>query len=373
MTAAARLTTYRPAALEPDRDDLAQRWDDVPSPSHPVSADPVRFKTAGVFCGEYVPLSYAVEPLVRAGSLYTLTARTGAGKTAWIIICALAVAMGRSDILGIEVERGRVALMTFENPDDVRMRLLIAAWVFHIDMTELSQWLIVLDRRGTPEEITEELRRHSEQGQFRIAFIDTFAAFFDGDDVNNNVQAGNFMRRMRPMTQLPGLPAVLVAAHPVKNAAEDNLLPYGGGAILNEVDANLSLWRTPGTPVSTLHWQGKIRGLEFDPIPYRVETASSPDVLDAKGRQVVLPYFAQAAVEDAEQRSRNEGDIDAKILRILLAEPRTSQGDLATKIGRSKSSINGKLKTLSRHGMLDESLGIYTVTSKGKKALEAHG
>lgn len=86
----------------------------------------------------------------------------------------------------------------------------------------------------------------------------------------------------------------------------------------------------------------------------------------------MLPYFTRAAAEDAEQRSRNEGDIDAKILRILLADPRTSQGDIANTVGRSKSSINGKLKTLAKHGLLDDNLGIYTVNSKGKKALENH-
>lgn len=273
---------YRAARPIFDRDAGSERFFDE---GMSVEATPKpRFKTLAAFCAEYVPLAYSVEPILRSGSLYTLTARTGAGKTAWIIMCALAVATGRSDILGMEVEQRRVVLMTFENPDDLRMRLMIAAYLFRIDLQEISHWLMVLDHKAKPEEIRPELAKMSRAGEFGILFIDTFAAFFDGDDVNDNVQAGNFMRRLRPWTQLPGLPTVLVAAHPVKNAAEDNLLPYGGGAILNEVDANLSLWRTPGTPVSTLHWQGKIRGLEFDPIPYRVETASSPDVLDAKGR-----------------------------------------------------------------------------------------
>src|SRR5262245_62015671 len=41
----------------------------------------------------------------------------------------------------------------------------------------------------------------------------------------------------------------LVAAHPIKNAPEDNLLPYGSDAILNEVDGNLTLWKNPNTVV----------------------------------------------------------------------------------------------------------------------------
>ncbi|MFZ2105472.1 MAG: AAA family ATPase, partial [Roseiarcus sp.] len=80
----------------------------------------VVFKSASVFCGEYVPLSYTVEPIIRSSALYCLTAPTGAGKTAFMVITALAIATGRADILGREVVRGRVAYLACENPDDIR-------------------------------------------------------------------------------------------------------------------------------------------------------------------------------------------------------------------------------------------------------------
>jgi hypothetical protein len=38
-----------------------------------------------------------------------------------------------------------------------------------------------------------------------------------------------------------------VSAHPIKNASENALVPYGSGAILNEVDGNLTLWKSPET------------------------------------------------------------------------------------------------------------------------------
>jgi hypothetical protein len=80
-------------------------------------AEPAGFKPVDAFCGEYMPISYAVEPFVRSGSLYTLTARTGAGKTALLVTMALAVATGRGDkILGREVTKGRVAFIAVENP-----------------------------------------------------------------------------------------------------------------------------------------------------------------------------------------------------------------------------------------------------------------
>jgi hypothetical protein len=85
------------------------------------------------------------------------------------------------------------------------------------------------------------------------------------------------MRRLRPLTKIGGLPTVVVAAHPIKNAAEDNLLPYGSGAILNEVDGNLTLWKQPATGFVSLHWQGKLRGIDFEPVMFRFEEASSHD------------------------------------------------------------------------------------------------
>jgi len=33
---------------------------------------------------------------------------------------------------------------------------------------------------------------------------------------------------------------IILGTHPVKNAADDNLIPRGGGAFLNEIDGNLT-------------------------------------------------------------------------------------------------------------------------------------
>ena len=51
---------------------------------------------------------------------------------------ALAVTTGRRDILGLDVEQGRVALLTFENPDDVRMRLKVSSWFLNVDVRNIA-------------------------------------------------------------------------------------------------------------------------------------------------------------------------------------------------------------------------------------------
>ena len=64
-----------------------------------ATAPAVTFKDVVAFCGEYAPLAYAIEGIVRSGSLYTLTGKTGDGKTGFNVVMTLAVATGRKDIL----------------------------------------------------------------------------------------------------------------------------------------------------------------------------------------------------------------------------------------------------------------------------------
>jgi hypothetical protein len=190
------------------------------------------------FTKEIGPLSYIVEPFLRSASLYTLTAATGSGKTALLVSMAFAVATGRGDILGQEVQLGRVAYFTAENPDDLRMRFAVGLDALGIKAADVRGRISVFDRKMSPEEM---VRKFVPLGDINLIIVDTLAAFFDGGDANDNVAGGDFMRRFRPLTQLPGNPTVIVAAHPKKNAGPDDLKPYGAGAILNEVDGSLTL------------------------------------------------------------------------------------------------------------------------------------
>ena len=62
---------------------------DYEPPGEPIAPQrPAEFKAALLFCAAYTPLSYALEPLIRSSSIYTLTAKTGSGKTAFLIRAA---------------------------------------------------------------------------------------------------------------------------------------------------------------------------------------------------------------------------------------------------------------------------------------------
>jgi hypothetical protein len=326
------------------------------------------FRTLKEFCAEYTPVSYSVAGLVRSGSLYTLTARTGDGKTSWLVTTSLSIATGR-DLLGREVTKGRVAFCTAENPDDLRMRLSVASYTWNIDQAALGRSLIVSDNRVRPEEIHEYLERDAEHGPFAFIVVDTWQAYFDGRDANHPTEAVDFTRRFRPLTRLPGSPAVIVAAHPIKNASNDNLIPYGGGSTLNEVDGNFTLAKQP-TGYFEFGWQGKIRGAHFEPLSYRIDKLNSPDIVDISGRQVLMPVMFPVTGEDVEAREASAARRDVALFKAIADNPSGSMQDWANATGQSKRAVQTALEgRLSKQRLVENPLGKWGLTDKGRKAL----
>jgi hypothetical protein len=158
--------------------------------------------------------------------------------------------------------------------------------------------------------------------------VDTSAAFFEGDNENDNKQQGEHARRFRSLTTMPGGPCVLVACHPPKNAGDDNLLPRGGGAFMAEMDGNLTAKKLNGAV--ELHWQGKFRGPDFEPLTFRLRTVTDARLKDSKGQPiptVVASPVTQAAQEEIEKlalvakpenRSASHRDL-AKLLGWFLS------------------------------------------------------
>lgn len=262
--------------------------------------------------------------------------------------------------------RGELTYIACENPDDVRMRFMIAAYTLNIDLLEIADKIVIYKRREKPEDLAVELKKEADRaGPFTLIIVETFAAFFDGKDMNDAVQGGEFARRVRPFTQIAGLPAVVVACHPVKNASEDQLIPYGSGAILNEFDGNLTLWNADGSV--TFHWQGKLRGLDFAPLRFHFETLGSPDVKDVKGREVHLPYIRpsdEAAVEDRKQVSLG---LDRKLVAFLIENGEGTLSECASALEVTKWSADRRLKRLKTSGLVTDVLGKWSATLKAER------
>ena len=340
--------------------------DDKPLP-------PSRVTGAGAFMRTYMPISYTVEGLLPSGFFYAMTARTGAGKTAFAQAVTFAVTMNRPAIIGAEVAPGRVAYVTFENPTDFKMKLAVGCYVHGISWDEIEPRLAVIEGRDTPEQILAGLKLDAEaNGSFQHVNIDTLQAGFSAAGAgkfNDNESILAYVMRLRPLTELPGQPSLLLLCHPTKDATEDNLQPYGGGATVNEIDGNLTLWRAAQIK---LHHTDKLRGPTFEPRYFRIEHLSCPDILDTKGRQIALPVMRPCTEADASEREKNDGNLDLALLRAMAANPDGTQLEWALAIGlRSKGSISRKLQKLKTMKLIEERLGgKWRLTPKGQREAE---
>lgn len=330
--------------------------------------------TAEQFVAGFSPPAYLIDGILQRGYLYSLTARTGHGKTAIAMYIAQAIARVAETMHGREVKHGTVLILAGENPDDIRARFLVLADAYGFDPERIKIRFIagiidIIAQMAVIEAAAVEI------GDLVLVIVDTAAAYFKGDETNSNSQQGAYARVLRRLTFLPGKPAVLVNCHPVKNATQDNLLPMGGSAFLNEVDGNLTLWADAEKQVS-LHWLGKFRGPEFEPLAFELRIAESARVIDADGRlmpSVVAVPIAEATLEEGKRKLETD---ENRVLHILLANPSASFGHIAERAGfvidgrPSKTRVHRIMATLVQYRFaVKHRSGKYRITEKGKEEI----
>jgi AAA domain len=336
-----------------------------------------RIQTAADFMAGFVPPDYVIDGIVQRGRLYALTSPTGHGKTAVALYAGCMVAAGR-DFGNIETAGGDVIFLAGENPDDLRCRLFAACQAYMLDRAKLR--LHVLPGNfPMSAEAAETLRQaiNALGCSPVLIVVDTAAAFFHGDDDNHNVQMGAFARNLRILTTCDGFPAVLVPAHPVKNPDRENLLPRGGGAFLNEIDGNLTLWAEAMGQTATLHWQGKIRGADFAPVPFALQQVRMDRLTDSKGRPMVSIIARIQTDDEAAAASASARTEENTVLEWLRRHPGITVKDIALNAGwltstgvPHKSKVHRLLKALQRDKLATLHRGKWQITDAGKKELE---
>jgi hypothetical protein len=290
-----------------------------------------RIFTGADFIASFVPPDWLIDGIVQAGRLYACTSLTGHGKTAVWLFNACMIHAGRM-IDRRAVEQGNVLILAGENPEDLKARMLGMAATFRLRPQQLP-YVLPGSFPMTEEEADALKRDMAAVGVlFSLIIGDTAASFFPGDDENDNVQAGQYARILRTFTEGPGNPAVVVLSHPVKNASRSLLLPRGGGAFLNELDGNLTLWSDTLGEVTSLHWQGKIRGPDFAALGYRLREVGT-GFLDKRERPVKTiiaePMSEEAAADHTKQALANE-DV---VLLALHDHPQWTMAEIAVSAG----------------------------------------
>lgn len=266
------------------------------------------------FVSQVAAPQWLIEKLVQRGRLYACTSLTGHGKTAVWLFNSCMIQAGRS-IGNLRTTQGNVLYLAGENPEDVKYRLLGMIETYRMKPEHIPY--VLPGNFPLTDEAAEALKKEIKAlgVEFSLIVGDTAASYFPGEDENDNVAAGSYARTLRSFTRCAGSPAVITLAHPVKNAGKDNLLPRGGGAFLNELDANLINHREGD--VISLHWCGKIRGPDFDPMSFRLRSVQTGliDQWDEPFQTVVAEPMSEEAAADHARQSMSEENVVLTILR----------------------------------------------------------
>lgn len=326
--------------------------------------------SSAAFTAGFIPPDYLLDGILQRRFIYSLTAPTGRGKTAVLLRLAAHVALNQP-IGAREVQSGRVLYLAGENPDDVRMRWIAMAEKMDFDIDAIEVHFIP----GTFSipDMSKRIQIEVEAiGGVDLVIVDTSAAYYHGADENSNTEMGKHARMLRQLTTMPGRPCVIVACHPTKNAANDNLLPRGGGAFVAEVDGNLTALKRDS--IVDLHWQGKFRGPDFEAIGFRLETVTCDRIRDSRDRRI--PSVISEPITEADRADMSAAEIRAEDqLIILLAKDAFSSirntAEALNWFGRTgepqKSKVQATLIKLKREGLAEQNRNKWKLTAKGKE------
>lgn len=357
-----------------ERDDFRDAWDDAadPKPEKPKAsrADIYKILPGDQFLASVRVPEWLIEGLVPRGQVYSLTGATGSGKTAIAATMQICIAMG-APFAGRRVEQGRVLVLAGENPDDYGLRLMATAQAMGVDYGALAPIGVIRNSFGLGSALAYIENEIKAFGPVVAVCIDTTAAFFSGGDENSNVEMIEHARHMRRLAELPGRPAVISLSHPTKTFSRDNLLPRGGGAFLNEIDGNLTAWRDEA--IVALHWGGKRRGLDFDPVQFELRQQVLPGLVDQYGQPIASVAALPVSIDRAAEAAQDAMSRDNRVLLAMLTGGGRSIAALAAAsgLGPGKGAVSRALDSLSAQKLARKNrAGKWVLTPAGKTAAQ---
>jgi hypothetical protein len=334
--------------------------------------------SARAFMSTFKSPDYIIDGIIQRGRLYALTSPTAHGKTAVCLYAGCYIAAERN-IGNIEVAPGAVVFLAGENPDDLCCRFHAACQSYGLNPDKLPVHFMPGNFPITADAAELLKQRINATGIHPILIIaDTAAAYFQGDDDNDNVQKGAFARNLRVLTTCNGYPAVLTPTHPIKRADKDNLVPAGGGAFLNELDGNLTLWSDVLGESATLHWHAKLRGADFTPVNFALTQVRIDGLTDKRGRPIVSIVATLQSDEQAENAAKAAISEENTVLEWLRRYPGITLRDIACNAGwmtpggqANVWKVTRLLKSLRREKLVEVRRKKWRITTSGVSELEA--
>ena len=340
-----------------------------PAPTKPPSL----LVTAPIdqFLSTFCAPEWSVEDILQRGYLYSLTGPTGHAKTAVATLLEVSYALQRP-FAGKRVATGSVLSLVGENPPDKQGRWQVAFQAAGATPRGIRVLAESFPIRGELERIRADAK---ENGPYGLVIVDTSAAYFSGDDENDNAQMRLHAADLRELTQINGRPTVVVLAHPTKKAEKDNLLPRGGGSFLAEVDGNLTCWLDGD--VATVHWAGKFRGPNFDPLQFRVERRAIEGMTYSNGKPIESVVASHINDHEAGSIARASWESENRVLFAMQQTPGGSIADWArashflSAAGEpQKSTVYRHLKQLEADKLVRKFRGKWVLTDGGKREAE---
>lgn len=304
----------------------------------PASVVPIRAAAAGVPSGRLILsarefLADATRPrwligtMIQRGYLYALTAPTNAGKTAVSLVMAVCIAAGRR-FAGLDTDGGRVLILCGENQEGFKLRLLATMQLVGVTIDDMEGRIDVVPySTGLATIIARIAEEAKALGDLSFVLVDTSVSFFSGVDENNNTEAFEHARTLRMLCDLPGGPAVMANCHPKAGTEREGCVPRGGSAFLNEIDCNLVVWSDGDT--SELHWIGKKRGPDFDPIWFEYRAMDVVQFGDHHQTIVAVPIGEGKEREIRQKRREQEN----RVLYELYHSPSATFSEWAHNCG----------------------------------------
>lgn len=254
----------------------------------------------GAFSKSLKPMRFVVEHILQRGYVSALSGFSNAGKTAIANAIVKAVVMGEP--LGpYPVKKGRVLYLAGENSQNVQMRFRGMEEFFNLPKGVLDA-VIVKDETFPIHGKLDVLRNALKYwDDVVLVVVDSKLVFFEGNSEDDNREAMDQAADFNKIARMHNDPAVLVLAHPAKGLTSQQALePRGGGAFLNQIDANLTAWNEGST--TQLWWAKKIRGGGFNPITLElIEPELKGMTMELSGDAVSTVLAVPASEERAEE------------------------------------------------------------------------
>ena len=352
----------------PKFDGAGPETENQAEPVTPQTISDFPIDSSAKFLSDLEPLEYLIDGLLPMGVTYSLTGHAGHGKTTLALQFAISIARGEL-FAGRDTGKGSVLILAGENPYNVKWQYAAALAAQNLNPADVD--INFVQGRFSINQFSDVLRSKMEaMPDLKLVIVDSLQAFFEGDNDNDNSQMVIMAHKLRDMAAITNRPALLIIAHPAgKVPSKDNLVPRGGGAFLNEIDGNLTVWSQDASQ-QTLHHSQKFRGAGFDPVEWVMQIHEFDHLTDIHGTPLKLPVSRPEMTTERTNREVATNTTLRAYLSLVEQDKGPSVRDGASIFRVSRWKMQTVIDTAKTENLIKRYAKKWVITEGGKAFLE---